>query len=198
MEKTLLSDVREVVKGYGRMDVGTYPAAHSFRRPNMQSVRLIFSVIAMLIFAVGWGAPTSVFAEQKKPRKQTAEEKKTKACESRNIECVNGCRNGTHLPIGSPSGQIQSCDQNCGVAFNVCMAAMTGGQTGTFQDPSTSGGLMQNPTVNPSPGTGTSKQPAFSGKTPLIMRRGVEGEKQTESAPGTSTPPEQPSGTKGQ
>ena len=94
----------------------------------MKNVRLALPVsILMIVAELCTGTHTLALAEQKKPRPQTAEEKKTKACEVSNVECMNDCRNGFHLPIGSPSDKIRSCDHNCGIAFNVCMAANKGG-----------------------------------------------------------------------
>lgn len=125
----------------------------------MKTVRLIVPVTALLIFTFGWDPQTNVFAEQSRPL--TAAEKKTKACEHANVECVNGCRNGTHLPIGSSSDAIRTCDVNCGNAFNRCNAAMVGGTS-----------------------TG-----AFSGTNRPILRRGIEAEGADKATPDITTPP---------
>ncbi len=120
----------------------------------MKSSRFAVPVSILMIVALCTGTHTLALAEQKRPRPQTAEEKKTKACEVRNVECMNDCRNGFHLPIGSPSDKVRSCDHNCGIAFNVCMAAKRGGfNSETF--------------------SGQRKGP--------VLRRGIEGEGSTTS-----------------
>lgn len=149
----------------------------------MKRIRLILFIIVSLIFTIGWGAHTVVFAE----KKQTPQERRA-ACAQQNTQCRNDCRNGTRLPLGSPANSIETCDINCRDSFDSCMNApmgLRGGQTmGIFQNPST-GGLMQSPTVNPSAGSATSKQPASSGKNAPIMLRGVDGEQPAETTPAT-------------
>ncbi|MGZ8422373.1 MAG: hypothetical protein ACXWV7_05500 [Nitrospira sp.] len=123
----------------------------SFTQPrpscNTQKANLIIPLMTLLGFFLLWDTQTVAFAEQKTSRPKTAAEKKTDACTKQNTECVNDCRNGTHLPLGSSSDKIRTCDVNCGNGFNRCMAAMRGGPAG-----------------------------AFSGTNAPIMRRGVEGE----------------------
>ncbi len=123
----------------------------------MKTVSLIVPVTALLLFTFSWDSQTALFAEQSRPL--TAAEKKTKACEHANVECVNGCRNGTHLPIGSSGDAIRTCDVNCGNAFNRCNAAMVGPNTG-----------------------------AFSGTKRPILRRGIEGG-QTDKSPDIAASP---------
>ncbi len=126
--------------------------SHPRRSGKAQTVNLFISLMTLLGFFLLWSTPTTAFAERKTSRPKTAEEKKTDACTKQNVECANGCRNGTHLPIGSASDKIQTCDVNCGNAFNRCMAAMRGGPAGTF-----------------------------SGTNGPVLRRGVDGEGATPS-----------------
>lgn len=129
----------------------------------MTNLRLVLLFTSLLIVALCWGTQTSAVAEP-----NTGKGKSDAACARKHTACVNGCRNGATVPIGSPQTSVDACDLNCDNNYNKCYAARGGMQENQLQVVPT----------NPA-----RQMPPFpkGGINAPIMRRGIDGEQSTSS-----------------
>ena len=96
-----------------------------------------------------------------------------RACAHANTACVNDCRNGNTLPIGSPESAIAKCDSRCLTRYDRCNSVFRPGRSDDRPHRSapnthvpvrtTGGGILQppsnaHPSVDTSVGGGSTKR----------------------------------------